>query len=113
MEAETGGLIMQFGVRGAIAALLSIIPTICLTGCETTGSSPVAATGSSSAIANNPHPDLPTNYRKQIADFMRTQRGDAFGLVPFVIHQGKTVEIGNKQVRAFPSSEEAGMRPAS
>src|SRR5215475_1578128 len=93
---KQGGLIMQFGVRGAIAALLSIVPTIFLTGCETTGSSPVAATGSSSAIANNPHPDLPANYRKQIADYIRTQRGL---LGPVVIHQGDTVEIGEPNRR--------------
>jgi ABC-type Fe3+-hydroxamate transport system substrate-binding protein len=90
---------MHFGVRGATFALLSIIATIFLAGCETTGSSPVAATGSSSAIANNPNPDLPANYRNQIANFMRTQRGDAFGLVPFVIRQGETVEIGDPNRR--------------
>jgi hypothetical protein len=71
---------MQFDVRGVAAALLSIVPPIFLAGCETTGSSPVTASGSSSAIANNPHPDLPANYRKQVAEFMRTQR-DALGLV--------------------------------
>lgn len=89
---------MQFGVRGAIAALLSIVPTIFVTGCSA-ASSKVTATSSSSAIANNPHPDLPADYRKQIADFMRTQGGDAFGLVPFVIHQGEKVEIGEPNRR--------------
>jgi hypothetical protein len=73
---------MQFNVRGtALAALLSIVPAIFLAGCVTTASSSVTASGSSSAIANNPHPDLPANYRKQIAEFMRTER-DALGLVP-------------------------------
>jgi hypothetical protein len=92
-EAETAGgayLIMQFGVRGAIAALFSIIPTVFLTGCETTGSSPAAAAGSSSAIANNPHPDLP---RKQIAEFMKTQKGDFLGISPHPVRPGQNVEI--------------------
>jgi hypothetical protein len=82
---------MQFGVRGATFALLSTIPAIFLAGCETTASS---AAASSSAIANNPHPDLPANYRKQIADYMRTQRV-ALGLMPLVIHEGETVEISD------------------
>jgi hypothetical protein len=56
---------MQFDVRGVIFALLSIVPAIFLAGCVTTASS--------SVTANNPHPDLPANYRKQIAEFMRTQ----------------------------------------
>jgi hypothetical protein len=38
-------------------------------------------------MANNPHPDLPPNYRKQIADFMRTQRGD-LGLLPHAFPKG-------------------------
>jgi hypothetical protein len=59
------------------------------------GASPKAtATGSSPAIANNPYPDLPANYRKQIADYMQTQRV-ALGLLPLVIHQGETVEISD------------------
>ena len=78
-----------------LTALLSIVPPIFLADCETTGSSPVAAAASSSTIANNPYPDLPANYRKQIADFMRTQRADPPGLVPLVIHQGETVEISD------------------
>ena len=60
---------MQFGVRGVtfskLTALLSIVPAIFLVGCQTTASS--------SVTANNPHPDLPANYRKQIAEYMRTQ----------------------------------------
>jgi hypothetical protein len=70
---------MQFDVRGtALAALLSIAPAVFLAGCVTTDSPTVTA--SSSAKANNPNPDLPANYRKQIAEHMRTQR-DALGLV--------------------------------
>jgi hypothetical protein len=72
---------MQFDVRGtALAALLSIAPAIFLASCVTTNSPTVTATASSPAVANNPHPDLPANYRKQIAEFMRTQR-DALGLI--------------------------------
>jgi NADPH-dependent 2,4-dienoyl-CoA reductase/sulfur reductase-like enzyme len=60
---------MQFGVCGVafskVTALLSIVPAIFVAGCMTTASPPVTAT--------NPHPDLPANYRKQIAEYMRTQ----------------------------------------
>jgi hypothetical protein len=44
--------------------LLWIIPAIFLAGCATTAA-PVTA--------NNPHPDLPANYRQKVAEFMRTQ----------------------------------------
>jgi hypothetical protein len=47
-----------------LTALLSIVPTILLANCTTTTSS-VTAVGA--------HPDLPANYRQQIAAFMRTQ----------------------------------------
>jgi hypothetical protein len=60
---------MQFGIRGVtfsqLTALLSTVPAIFLSGCLTTASS--------SVTASNPHPDLPANYRKQIAEYMRTQ----------------------------------------
>ena len=56
---------MYFDVRGVTFALFSIVPAIFLADCVTTTSS--------SAKANNPHPDLPANYRKQIAEYMRTQ----------------------------------------
>ena len=46
---------------------LGIFGAILLAGCQTTGNS----TGVASA--NSPHPDLPANYRQQIAEFMRTQ----------------------------------------
>ena len=95
---------MQVDVSGVAAALLSIVPPIFLVGCETTGSSPVTASGSSSAIANNPHPDLPANYRKQIAEFMRTQR-DALGLVtlfPMGITKGGA-EISDRTERSAGS----------
>lgn len=65
---------MQFGVRGVafskLTALLSIVPAIFLAGCQTTASSSATAI---KVTANNPHPDLPANYRKQIAEYMRTQ----------------------------------------
>jgi hypothetical protein len=54
-----------------LTALLSIVPAIFLAGCQTTASS--------SATPNNPHPDLPANYRKQIADYMRTQMFASLG----------------------------------
>jgi hypothetical protein len=134
MGAETGGLIMQFTVRRAIAALLSIIPTIFLTGCETTGSSPVAATGSSSAMANNPHPDLPASYRKQIAEFMRTRReksrtrtersagsepaiGSASALAvaagPISVRCGLTVSTAGSSIRALATSSASTGRGCS
>jgi hypothetical protein len=70
---------MQFSVRGVTFALLSIAPAIFLAGCVTTASSSVTENNSRSVTANNPHPDLPGNYRKQIAEFMRTQMFASMG----------------------------------
>ena len=55
-----GGTFLKYG------ALLWIVPAVFLAGCQTTASS-------SSVASNNPHPDLPANYRQKIAEFMRTQ----------------------------------------
>jgi hypothetical protein len=83
-DSVTSSTRMRFSVH--TAALLSIISTILLTDCETAGSAPVAAT--TATIANSAHPDLPANYRKQIADFTPTQRGDMPGLFPHAFPKG-------------------------
>ncbi|HEY2532158.1 MAG TPA: hypothetical protein VGJ20_30235 [Xanthobacteraceae bacterium] len=59
-----------------MAALLSIIPIIFLSGCST------------ASFADDPHADdVPANYRTQIAAYMRTQR-DADLLVPQAFPHG-------------------------
>jgi hypothetical protein len=65
--------VSQSTIGDALKWLL-IFLSLSLAGCQTSG------TTASSVESASPHPDLPANYRRQIAEYMRTQLFAAGGI---------------------------------